>query len=155
MTVTYYPFPYGVLKIGCAEGAVTSVSRVAAQGTDGAPSALADRAHEEIMEYLAGRRRVFDFPIRTKGTAFQERVWSALREIPYGQTRTYGQIAAMIRSPKAARAVGMANNKNPIWIAIPCHRVVGADGSLVGYAGGLDMKQALLALERENAGNQP
>ena len=155
MTVTYYPFPDGVLKIGCADGAVTSVSRVAARDIDGAPSALADQAHGEIMEYLAGRRRVFGFPIRAEGTAFQQRVWNALREIPYGETRTYGQIAEMIGSPKAARAVGMANNRNPVWIAIPCHRVVGADGSLVGYAGGLEMKKALLALERGNAENQP
>jgi len=151
MKCAYYPFPYGVLKIGYEDGAVTHVSRLDEAGADGAPSALSDRARDEIMEYLAGKRRAFDFPIKTHGTAFQEKVWRALREIPYGETRTYGQIAQMIGNPKAARAVGMANNKNPVWIAIPCHRVVGADGSLVGYAGGLDMKKALLALERENA----
>ena len=151
MKCAYYPFPYGILKICCEEDAVTSVSRLDEAGADGEPSALSDRARDEIMEYLAGERRAFDFPIWTRGTAFQEKVWRALREIPYGETRTYGQLAQMIGNPKAARAVGMANNKNPIWIAIPCHRVVGADGDLVGYAGGLDMKRALLTLERENA----
>lgn len=155
MKYAYYPFPYGVLKIGCEDGAVTSISRLDGAGADGEPSALSDRARDEIMEYLSGGRRAFGFPMKTNGTAFQEKVWRALREIPYGETRTYGQIAQMIGSPKAARAVGMANNKNPIWIAIPCHRVVGADGGLVGYAGGLDMKKALLALERETAEKAP
>ena len=84
------------------------------------------------------------------GTAFQQKVWKALLEIPYGETRTYGEIAAAIGSPKACRAVGMANRRNPIWIVVPCHRVVGAGGSLTGYAGGLAMKEALLQLERKN-----
>jgi O-6-methylguanine DNA methyltransferase len=152
MKYAYYPFPYGVLKIGYEEGAVTSLSRQEEESADGEPSALSDRAHKEIMEYLAGERRAFDFPMRARGTAFQEKVWRALAEIPYGETRTYGQIAAAVGNPKASRAVGMANNKNPIWIAIPCHRVVGTNGALVGYAGGLEMKEALLALERANAG---
>ncbi len=151
MKCAYYPFPYGVLKICCEDDAVMSVSRVAEAGVQNEPSALSDAAHAQILEYLAGERCAFSFPMRTHGTAFQEKVWRALREIPYGETRTYGQIAEMIGSPKASRAVGMANNKNPIWIAIPCHRVVGANGALVGYAGGLDMKKALLALERANA----
>jgi methylated-DNA-[protein]-cysteine S-methyltransferase len=82
-----------------------------------------------------------------KGTEFQQKVWAALCEIPYGETRTYGEIAAAIGSPKAARAVGMACNRNPVWITIPCHRVVGSNGSLTGYAGGLEMKKFLLELE--------
>ncbi len=151
MKYAYYPFPYGVLKVGYEDGAVGSVSRADEIGADDEPSALSDRARGEIMEYLSGARRAFDFPIRARGTVFQERVWEALREIPYGETRTYGQIAEAIGKPGAARAVGMANNRNPIWIAIPCHRVVGANGALVGYAGGLEMKEALLALERESA----
>jgi O-6-methylguanine DNA methyltransferase len=151
MKYAYYEFPYGVLAIGYEDGAIASISRRQEAGGNGEPSALSDLAHREIMEYLAGKRRAFDFPMRTSGTAFQEKVWRALGEIPYGETRTYGQIAEMIGNPKASRAVGMANNKNPIWIAIPCHRVVGANGALVGYAGGLDMKQALLALERGGA----
>ena len=151
MKYAYYPFPYGILTIGYADGAVASISRRDEIGADGEPSALSDWARREIMVYLAGERRAFGFPMCARGTAFQEKVWRALAEIPYGQTRTYGQVAAMVGSPKAARAVGMANHHNPIWIAIPCHRVVGANGSLVGYAGGLEMKQSLLALEREGA----
>ena len=85
------------------------------------------------------------------GTEFQKSVWAALVRIPYGQTRTYGQIAADIGRPKAARAVGMACNQNPVWIAIPCHRVLGRNGALTGYAGGLDLKQKLLELEHRNA----
>ena len=83
-----------------------------------------------------------------QGTPFQQKVWAALREIPYGETRSYGQIAAQVGNPKASRAVGMANNRNPIAIIVPCHRVIGANGSLTGYAGGLNVKQELLALER-------
>ncbi len=86
-----------------------------------------------------------------EGTDFQRKVWAALCEIPYGQTRTYGQVACAVGSPKAARAVGMACNKNPVWITIPCHRVVGANGSLTGYAGGLEMKRQLLNFEAKYA----
>ena len=91
---------------------------------------------------------MFDLPLRMQGTPFQQKVWAALREIPYGETRSYGQIAAQVGNPKAGRAVGMANNRNPIAIIVPCHRVIGANGSLTGYAGGLNVKQELLALER-------
>lgn len=106
------------------------------------------RAREQLLDYLAGRRRDFDLPLDLVGTPFQREVWMALRAIPYGQTRTYGQIAAAVGRPKAVRAVGQANHRNPIAIFIPCHRVVGANGSLTGYAGGVELKQALLELER-------
>jgi O-6-methylguanine DNA methyltransferase len=109
---------------------------------------LTDRAASQLAEYLAGKRRDFTVPLAPEGTAFQRSVWNALLAIPYGETRSYGQIAALIGSPKASRAVGMANNRNPIAILIPCHRVIGADGALVGYGGGLDLKRRLLALER-------
>lgn len=105
------------------------------------------QAFRELTEYFAGTRRTFTFPIAPQGTPFQQSVWEALRTIPYGQTRTYGQIAAQIGRPKACRAVGMANHCNPIPIVIPCHRVVGSDGSPTGYAGGLELKMALLGLE--------
>ena len=108
---------------------------------------LLARGREELLEYLAGARRDFDLPLAPQGTPFQQRVWAALREIPYGQTRSYGDIARQIGRPKAFRAVGMANHENPIPIFIPCHRVVGSDGSLTGYAGGLELKKALLGLE--------
>lgn len=109
---------------------------------------LLRRACEELREYFAGRRREFDLPLAPRGTDFQRAVWEALRAVPYGQTRSYGQIAAAVGRPRACRAVGLANNRNPIAIIVPCHRVVGADGSLTGYAAGLSVKAALLELEK-------
>ena len=108
---------------------------------------LLARGREELLEYLAGARRDFDLPLAPQGTPFQQRVWAALREIPYGQTRSYRELALATGSPRGYRAVGMANHRNPIPILIPCHRVVGADGSLTGYAGGLELKRKLLELE--------
>lgn len=108
------------------------------------------QAVREMKEYFAGRRRTFDLPLYMEGTDFQKRVWNALLQIPYGETRSYGEMAAMIGNRKACRAVGMANNRNPLMILVPCHRVIGADGSLVGYGGGLHIKEWLLALERKN-----
>jgi methylated-DNA-[protein]-cysteine S-methyltransferase len=101
----------------------------------------------QLDEYLSGRRRDFDLPLEVAGTEFQQLCWQALREIPYGQTRSYGEMARLIGRPKAVRAVGHANHDNPIGVVIPCHRVIGADGSLTGYAGGLPLKQLLLELE--------
>jgi O-6-methylguanine DNA methyltransferase len=144
----FYPFEFGVLKIGYTDDAVTFLKRVEQPDAENEPSALSDRAFSQIREYLRGERRAFDFPFALNGTPFQKRVWDALCKIPYGQTRSYKQIAREIGSPKACRAVGLANNKNPVTIAVPCHRVVGANGSLTGYAGGLAMKAALLALEQ-------
>lgn len=109
--------------------------------------AAARQAKQQLAEYFAGQRQAFDLPLRMQGTPFQQKVWAALRN-PYGETRSYGQIAAQVGNPKAGRAVGMANNRNPIAIIVPCHRVIGANGSLTGYAGGLSVKQELLALER-------
>ncbi len=109
---------------------------------------LSDWAFNQVCEYVKGIRKTFDFPYELHGTEFQKKVWNALCQIPYGETRTYKQIAAAVGSPKANRAVGMANNRNPIMVVVPCHRVIGTDGALIGYAGGLDMKKALLELER-------
>ena len=106
------------------------------------------QAAAELAEYFAGTRREFTLPLAPAGTPFQQAVWEALRTIPYGETRTYGQIAAQIGRPTACRAVGMANNRNPIAIVVPCHRVVGSTGALVGYAGGLGVKTHLLNLEK-------
>lgn len=105
-------------------------------------------ACQQLAEYLRGQRRAFDLPLAPEGTAFQQRVWSLLGQIPYGETRGYGDLAALLGQPTAARAVGLANGRNPLSIVVPCHRVVGRDGSLTGYAGGLDAKRWLLALER-------
>jgi methylated-DNA-[protein]-cysteine S-methyltransferase len=101
----------------------------------------------QLDEYLAGRRRSFDLPLDARGTEFQRLCWQALQAIPYGETRSYRDMARTIGRPSAVRAVGRANHDNPIGVVIPCHRVVGADGSLTGYAGGLDMKRRLLELE--------
>ena len=109
---------------------------------------LLKEAAKQLDEYFSGKRKVFDLPLKANGTEFQKKVWKALTIIPCGQTRSYEQIAIMIDKPKACRAVGLANNKNPIAIIIPCHRVIGKDGKLTGYAGGLELKQKLLELEK-------
>ena len=108
-------------------------------------------ANQQLTEYFAGTRRSFDLPLDAAGTHFQQEAWAALQLIPYGQTRTYQQQAAVIGRPAAMRAVGTANGRNPISIIVPCHRVIGANGSLTGYGGGLDAKQWLLAHEAEHA----
>lgn len=109
---------------------------------------LIKRAYQELQEYLAGKRQGFDLPLSPQGTDFQQKVWKALQNIPYGAVCSYKEIARAIGNEKACRAVGGANNKNPISIIIPCHRVIGADGSLVGYGGGLELKKQLLELEK-------
>lgn len=113
-------------------------------------TALLKEAIKQLDEYFDGKRKSFDLPLEPKGTEFQKKVWNALKEIPFGETRSYGEIAKIIGNEKAARAIGMANNKNPIAIIVPCHRVIGANGKLVGYAGGLDIKERLLKLEKNN-----
>lgn len=108
---------------------------------------LLERTACQLKEYLNGKSEFIQVPVKLRGTDFQMKVWNALKKIPYGQTRSYKEIAMMIEHKKAYRAVGMANNRNPIPIIIPCHRVIGSDGSLVGYAGGMRIKQYLLNLE--------
>lgn len=110
-------------------------------------TALLTEAARQLEEYFAGRRRHFALPLAERGTAFQQKVWQALCGIPYGETRSYGQVAAAVGTPKAARAVGMANNRNPWLIIVPCHRVIGANGAMVGYGAGLPVKEWLLAHE--------
>ena len=107
-------------------------------------------ANQQLMEYFSGQRKTFNLPLAPKGSPFQLKVWKALLDIPYGETRSYKDIAIAAGNPKASRAVGMANNRNPISIIIPCHRVIGLDGKLVGYGGGLPVKEYLLALEKRN-----
>lgn len=108
---------------------------------------LLKETEKQLLEYLEGKRKTFDVPLNPKGTKFMKEVWTALQEIPYGEVRTYGQIAQKVGNPKAARAVGMANHRNPIPIIIPCHRVIGSNGKLIGYALGMDRKEVLLKLE--------
>ncbi len=127
----------------------SKMAREAPGGTLWQETPLLKQAVTELEEYLAGERREFPLPLHTEGTPFQERVWEVLRRIPYGQTLSYGQVAALAGSPKGARAAGMACHCNPIMVFIPCHRVVGSDGSLTGFGGGLAVKEKLLALERK------
>ena len=108
----------------------------------------------QLEDYFAGGRRDFDIPLAPAGTEFQQRVWEALGEIPYGETWSYLQLATRIGNPKACRAVGLANGRNPIAVIVPCHRVIGANGSLTGYGGGMDRKRVLLDLERRTASAQ-
>ena len=114
------------------------------------PEGFAD-AVEQLGRYFAGELTEFNFPLALEGTEFQREVWAALQTIPYGETRSYGEIAKAIGRPGASRAVGLANGHNPISIIVPCHRVIGASGSLTGYGGGIDRKLALLQLERDHA----
>ena len=109
---------------------------------------LLNQTTKQLDEYFEGKRKKFELSLNPSGTEFMKKVWKALEEIPYGETKSYKQIAETIKNPKASRAVGMANNKNPIPIIIPCHRVIGAHGELVGYALGLEMKKLLLELEK-------
>lgn len=111
---------------------------------------LIKKAYEQISEYLEGKRKEFTLPLLIKGTKFQEKVWNALLQIPYGETRTYGEIAKQIGNEKASRAVGGANHNNKVMIVVPCHRVIGSNKKLVGYVGGLDIKETLLKLEQQN-----
>jgi methylated-DNA-[protein]-cysteine S-methyltransferase len=150
----YFQSPIGRLLLTSDGTALTGLymepSRKA-QSTDGwsedptVPPLSA--ALRQLGEYFAGTRREFDLPLRMRGTEFQQRVWRELTEIPYGQTWSYGELAKRIDNPSASRAVGLANGRNPISILVPCHRVIGADGSLTGYGGGLERKRWLLAHE--------
>lgn len=142
-----YFFSIGSVTVGYEDDAVVSLKISPSAGVSDNPSLFSDQVAAELQEYFDGKRIHFTFPLRLDGTDFQKAVWQELLRIPYGQTRTYSQIAAAIGRPKASRAVGIACSKNPIWIAVPCHRVIGKNNTLTGYAGGLDLKQKLLDLE--------
>lgn len=148
------PSPIGTLTAFCRGDALTHLilpERPLPEGGVYAPDApLLLKAKEELCAYFEGELQDFSLPLAPKGTEFERKVWQALCTIPYGETRTYGEIAALAGSPRACRAVGMANHKNPLAIFIPCHRVVGAKGALTGYAGGLDAKRFLLDLESKS-----
>lgn len=143
----YMDSDIGTILLEANDSGITRVAFVGKAEDDTASCALLDEAARQLREYLDGSRRDFDLPLSLHGTPFQIAVWAALRQIPYGEVRSYGDIARAIGKPGAARAVGMANHRNPIAIIIPCHRVIGADGSLTGYGGGLDRKRFLLTLE--------
>jgi len=148
-----YFYSYKICKVGIAEedGAICRLffdNGKPPAGFENGETPLIKKAAAQLSEYFDGKRKIFDLPLVLHGTDFQLTVWKALQNIPYGETRSYGQLAATVGNPKASRAVGMANNRNPIAIIIPCHRVIGHDGSLTGYAGGLEVKRQLLELEQ-------
>ncbi|MDX2073551.1 MAG: methylated-DNA--[protein]-cysteine S-methyltransferase [Alphaproteobacteria bacterium] len=148
--------PVGTLRIVASDKGLRYVGFEGADGKYAALDGEAEpsethimlvRAEKQLAEYFAGKRSAFDLPLELKGTVFQINAWRALQKIPHGETRSYGEQAASMGDVKKARAVGMANNRNPISIIIPCHRVIGSTGALVGYGGGLKRKEWLLALE--------
>ncbi len=152
--VTTIDSPVGPLLL-TSDG--TSLTRLLFDGTadpswSAAPCAVLDQAVAQLVEYFAGERTGFELPLDPAGTDFQQATWLALRAIPYAETINYGQLAGRVGNPKASRAVGLANGRNPISVIVPCHRVIGANGSLTGYGGGLDRKRLLLDLERRVAG---
>ena len=149
MEFLVFDTPLGQMALAEEEGALTrlflpgeGIPRLVSRETP-----LLSKGRDEILAYLRGERRSFDLPLDPMGTPFQQAVWAELRRIPYGETRSYAQVAAGIGKPKAVRAVGQANHRNPLPIFIPCHRVIGASGKLTGYGGGLDLKEKLLELE--------
>ncbi len=141
--------PLGTLTLVEENGALKELrfAQWMQPGEQPAKTPLLQKAEEELLEYFAGQRTAFTVPMAPEGTPFQQAVWEALLLIPYGQTRTYGEIAKQVGNPKAARAVGMANHQNPLPIFYPCHRVIGAGSQLTGYGGGLSVKAFLLSLE--------
>ena len=148
----YFYSPIGWLSIEDDGTALTSINFEQQACNDHVQrSDLAAMTIKQLEEYFSGTLKSFSLPMAPVGTQFMQDVWHALTNIPYGEVRSYAEIAREIGNPKACRAVGMANNRNPLPIIIPCHRVIGANGKLVGYAGGLDCKEKLLALEKENS----
>lgn len=160
MYVSTMPTAVGELTLLSDGDALTGLYLPSSKGHPGAdPSLRRDAAPftqivEQLEAYFAGERTTFDVPLAPHGTAFQQRVWAQLRRIEYGKTQSYRDVAEAIGAPKAMRAVGLANGRNPISIVVPCHRVVGANGALTGYGGGLHNKQLLLELEQRVAGQQ-
>lgn len=151
--LNYIDSPIGILGLVQEEDCLTEVffgKSESHQDYSQEETLLLKEAKKQLKAYFEGSQKIFDLPLNPKGTDFQKAVWQALLLIPYGETRSYKDIAAAIGSPKASRAVGMANNKNPLSILVPCHRVIGSSGKLVGYGGGLTIKENLLGLEKDN-----
>ncbi len=154
---TQFDSPLGRMLVTASPAAITGVyfdrqkhfPDIARDWVRDGSSPLLTQARRELSEYFSGTRTAFDLPVEPGGTPFQRRVWQALRTIPFGETRTYRALAERLGAPEASRAVGAAVGRNPLSVVVPCHRVIGANGSLTGYAGGLDRKRALLKLEGE------
>ena len=163
MSLAYHDFdtPIGTLRVVGDDGGIERIDLPNAAANDPDPEWRERRrslpgslreTRRQLLQYFEGERRDFDLPLAPAGTAFQRRVWGELSRIPYGETVSYGELARRIGRPTASRAVGAANGRNPLAIVVPCHRVIGADGTLVGYGGGLPVKEALLAHERGASG---
>ena len=149
--VAFLTTPVGTLQLYSNGVALTSIDwsrdTVVHEQADEQEDAVLRQAKQQLSEYFAGQRKQFDIPLAAGGTEFQQAVWESLRRIPYGELCSYGDIARKIGRPKAVRAVGAANGRNPIPIIVPCHRVIGSNGTLTGFGGGLALKRELLALE--------
>jgi len=145
-----YKSPLGDFLIEYDERHILSARFDREQTQPHKPNPIIENCVKQLELYFAGKLKSFDLPLKPTGTDFQKAVWAALQLIPHGQTRSYGEIAAALGRPRAARAVGGANNKNPIYIIIPCHRVIAANAALTGYGGGIDRKAALLDLEKQS-----
>jgi methylated-DNA-[protein]-cysteine S-methyltransferase len=153
MPVAYYQSPIGITQITEEDGFISSIKALdEEQEVIPAPTLLLQTVITQLDEYFKGERKVFDFPIKQAGTSFQQQVWEQLLHINYGNTITYAQQSNQMNSPLAIRAIAAANGKNHLWIVVPCHRVIGSDGSLTGYAGGLWRKQWLLEHEARTLG---
>jgi len=154
---TIMPSPLGNILLTADERGLTGINFQDGQGAKNPPRSSVEamapfkEAVAQISAYFRGKRRSFDLPLSPAGTAFQRRVWDALREIPYGRTVSYGDLAKRLGKPTASRAVGAANGRNPLPIVVPCHRVIGSDGRLTGYYGGTHLKEFLLNLEGSTA----
>jgi methylated-DNA-[protein]-cysteine S-methyltransferase len=148
--VFFYDYSIGPLGIAEEDGKISRVffGKKVPSGFEKRETPLIQKTASQLNDYFNGKRKKFDLPLLLHGTDFQLAVWKALQKIPFGETKSYGDIAALIGKAKASRAVGMANNRNPIVIIVPCHRVIGRNGSLTGYGGGLKVKQFLLDLEK-------
>jgi len=147
----YYFSEFGNFKIKYINKIITFLKITDEINGENIYSEVSDLAFKQVQEYLHGKRKKFNFLFKfLHGTEFQKKVWSVLEFIPYGETRTYKEIAVKIGNVNASRAVGLALNKNPIWFAVPCHRVISSNGKFTGYAGGIELKKTLIDLEREN-----
>lgn len=154
MPIVYYRTPVGIAKITAEDNFITAITITDEEKVpiDEPRSALLKMAIDQLSEYFAGKRKKFDLPIKQSGTNFQQQVWQQLLNIDYGTTISYAQLSNQMKSPLAIRAIAAANGKNSLWIVVPCHRVIGSDGSLTGYAGGLWRKQWLLEHEATTLG---
>jgi methylated-DNA-[protein]-cysteine S-methyltransferase len=149
MTTRWMDTPLGGLRLHSQAGLLTAIDFDAEPKGQRVDDAVLDEAERQLSEYFDGKRTEFDLPLASEGSEFQKKVWAELRRIPYGETATYGDIARRLGyEPVISRAVGVANASNPLPIVVPCHRVIGSDGKLTGYAGGVERKRALLELEQ-------